>query len=293
MENFKTALMAIKKDYLQVVAENGFDHLNFDVEVNIALRLVENSFFDAIPLTKASPQSVAHSVFSAGAMGISLSPGNDHAIMSGDIGLSGNIIAKLHLTYKGLLFLCYEAGAISHVSLWVIRKNDKVKLSNDLNSKPQIHIEDLFGDRGDVVGALCSLCTPRGDYLNTLMTAAELEQVATFSRNHAGWNGVFADEFRKKQVLKRALHTMASAYHGRVANAAKYLTDESLDLYEQTERISMTDKPRHKGVEQQQVSSHQSQTRGEAAFRKQPTKIKRENKMDTYRNVQTKGLYIQ
>ena len=289
MEKFEKALRLVHSDYLQVIHENNFKHLNFDIEKNIVMRLITSSDDSRVPLTGSSPQSVAHALFSAGSMGISLSPALDHAMLIGEIASTGAIICKLHLTYRGLLHLCYEAGAITHVTLWVIRKEDKLSMSNDITCKPKLEIANLFGDRGDVVGALCTICTPQKDYLTTLMTAQELDQIACISGNPA-WHGVFGDEFRKKQVLKRALHTVASAYHGRVANAAKYLSEQDLDLYERTERKAISaSRP------QQKVSTptHKA-TRGEAAFKRPvPNEGAHQEARDVPKrqNVSTTGLY--
>lgn len=288
MNIFKTAVHSIEHDYRAIVASNGFTHLDFDVESKLALRIVENSIDGRFPLNKVEPSSVAHALFNAGALGVSLSPAVDHAIIGGEITeISGRAICRLHLTYKGLLHLCHEAGAISHVTTWVIHQKDKVRLSNDVTSKPQVDIEDLFGDRGPVVGALCTICVPNGDYITTKMTTDELNQVAIMSGNDA-WFGPFADEFRKKQVLKRALHTMASTHHGRLSKAAKYLSEDDMDLYERTERKAIS-APKQQRLQTKQSSS--KQTRAEAAFRR-PTSCAEEQKVPVQDPVQTTGLYI-
>ncbi|HFI9381216.1 TPA: recombinase RecT [Vibrio parahaemolyticus] len=288
MNIFKTAINEIEQDYRMIVALNEFNHLDFDVESKLALRIVENSTGGRFPLDKVEPSSVAHALFNAGALGVSLSPAVDHAIIGGEITeSSGRAICRLHLTYKGLLHLCYEAGAISHVTTWVIHEKDKVRLSNDITSKPQVDIEDMFGDRGPVVGALCTICVPNGDYITTKMTADELNQVAVMSGNDA-WFGPFADEFRKKQVLKRALHSMASTYHGRLSRAAKFLSESDMDLYERTERKSIP-VPKNQQLSVKQSTSHQ--TRGEAAFRRE--KDKNEEKIEPFQfNNQSTGLYL-
>lgn len=289
MQNYLQALYQGQDDYMRIINENKFSHLNFDVEASIVMRLLSNSFASRVPLTKTSPQSISHALFNAGAMGISLSPALDHAMLVGEISPTGEAICKLHLTYKGLLHLCSEAGAISHVTTWVIRETDKVRMSNDITSKPQVDIDDLFGDRGAVVGSLCTICTPNGDYLTTLMKNVELNQIALLSGNDA-WYGAFADEFRKKQVLKRALHTMASAHHGRLQKAAKFLTDSDLDLYERTERKAMMAQPK-------KLSSQQNaQTRTEALFlrREVPTveAQEAESAPSTQPQSKHKGLYF-
>lgn len=286
MQNIKQAINNIRDKYVAVVNDKGFDHLNFEVESKIALRLVANSIADRIPLTKVSPDSVAHALFNAGAMGISLSPAVDHAMISGEASKAGQLICKLHLTYKGLLHLCSEAGAISHVTTWVIHEQDKVRMTSDVTSKPQIDIDNLFGDRGPVVGSMCTICTPSGDYLTTTMKAAELNQIAVMSGNDA-WFGEFADEFRKKQVLKRALHSVASSHHGRLADAAKHLSKDDLDLYETTERSAMS-APRPRTQE-----STKQQTRGEIAFQRGTRKKEEAPITLNTPKAQTGGLMLQ
>lgn len=286
MQSIEQALKGIRDKYQAVINDNGFDHLNFDVESQIALRLIANSVSDRIPLTKVSPDSVAHALFNAGAMGISLSPGVDHAMISGEVSKGGQLICKLHLTYKGLLHLCCEAGAISHVTNWVIHEKDRVRMTSDVTSKPELEIDNLFGDRGPVVGAMCTICTPAGDYLTTTMSAKELNQIAVMSGNDA-WFGEFADEFRKKQVLKRALHTVASSHHGRLADAAKHLSTNDLDLYESTERRAISS-PRPQVKEKEQAL-----TRGEIAFQKGQRAVSSSVKPSVASSPQSQGLMLQ
>ncbi|CAH7365396.1 recombination protein RecT [Vibrio crassostreae] len=291
MQNYLQALYQGQDDYMRIISENNFSHLNFDVEASIVMRLISNSFSSRVPLTKTSPQSISHALFNAGALGVSLSPALDHAMLVGELTVTGEAICKLHLTYKGLLHLCSEAGAISHVTTWVIRQADKVRMSNEITSKPQVDIPDLFGERGPVVGSLCTICTPNGDYLTTLMKTVELNQIALLSGNDA-WYGAFADEFRKKQVLKRALHTMASAHHGRLQKAAKFLSDSDLDLYERTERKAMMTQPK------QFKAKQNAMTRGEALFlrREAPATEAQEAESTPAETVQppaqTTGLYF-
>lgn len=286
MKQYQFAINQIKHDYLNIVSENDFKHLDFNVESRIALRLISNSQSGRVPLSKTRPESIAHALFNAGALGLSLSPSLDHAMVVGEMSATGQAIAKLHVTYKGLLHLCAEAGALSHVTTWVIYEKDKVRLSNDLTSKPQIEIPNLFGDRGPVVGSLCTICTPNGDYLTTLMKADELNQIALLSGNEA-WFGVFADEFRKKQVLKRSLHSLASAQHGRLSKAAKYLSDDDLDLYERTERRAIVNSSR------QSEPNNGHRTRAEAYFKRTPKpEIVETPLTDHQETATTQGLYF-
>ncbi|EGQ7973488.1 hypothetical protein I7Z51_002410 [Vibrio parahaemolyticus] len=286
MKKYQFAINQIKQDYISIVKENSVEHLDFDVESRIAMRLVANSHTSRVPLSKTSPESVAHALFNAAAMGLSLSPTLDHAMVIGEMNATGQAIAKLHVTYKGLLHLCAEAKALTHVTTWVIHEKDSVRLSNDVTSKPQIDIPNIFGDRGPVVGALCTVCTPNGDYLTTLMKADELNQVALLSGNEA-WFGVFADEFKKKQVLKRALHSLASAQHGRLANAAKHLSENDLDLYEKTERRAIVNTSRHAA----QKSGYR--TRAEAFFKRadNPESVK-PSVIEATETATTQGLYF-
>lgn len=262
MKNILNAINAIEESYNTIVNQNNYSHLSFEVESNLAVRIFENNVLAKYPITKINVTSVAHSLINAASLGLSLSPQLDHVMIVPEINSSGQVLCKLHVTYKGLLHLCNEAGAISHITTMVIHKADKVRLSNDITSKPQIIIDDLFGDRGPVVGALCTICTPKGDYLTTKMSAAELDQVASMSGNSA-WFGVFSDEFWKKQVLKRALHTLVSSYHGRLQSAAKFLTDNDMDLYESTERKAIASQ--YKSVSSK--TSNQGVTRAETIFK--------------------------
>ncbi|BEI26306.1 hypothetical protein KKIDH5335_46380 (plasmid) [Vibrio fluvialis] len=43
MKQYQFAINQIKHDYLNIVSENDFKHLDFNVESRIALRLISNS----------------------------------------------------------------------------------------------------------------------------------------------------------------------------------------------------------------------------------------------------------
>jgi len=132
---------------------------------------------------------------------------------------------ELHITYRGLLHLGYETGAILNVQTWVVYTKDKLQLSAN-EQRPLLIIDNIFGDRGDVAGSVCIVAMSTGEYITSVMSATELDAIAVLSGN-PGWFGCFADEFRKKQVIKRALRNLPSKLHPRMAEASKYLAPES------------------------------------------------------------------
>lgn len=241
MENIKQAIDSLKDTYTSLVTRNG-DQLNFEREKGYLLDQLHIQESQGVKLNSVSAESIANALFNAGGLGLSLHPALGYAIVSLAQNPYGMNNGKLIVTYKGLLHLCYEAKALTHFTSWVIYEKDRVSLSSDVFQKPKIDIADIFGDRGNMVGAICTICTPNGEYLTTRMTAQELNEVANASGNLA-WYGPFADEFRKKQVLKRALKTMLSTYDGRLLQASLLLSTDDKDCAEGIEVPCSTQKP--------------------------------------------------
>lgn len=263
-------LLKLEKQYTAKAKQENYTFLKFNVESKLINRMADKLLAQKkIPINKIDLNSLNHALFNACSLGLTLYPPLGHTALSIEYSSSGTAYFKLHVTYKGLLHLCFEAGAISTVSSWVIHKNDRVQLSNDITTKPSIEIENLFGDRGPVVGAICTIMVPNGDYLTTHMKIDELNNIASMSGN-SGWDSVFVNEFRKKQVLKRALNTVASTYHGRLSSAAQYLSEDDMDLYEETEAITETKPKKDFNHYRQNAAAPVPGTRAEQHF-KSPT----------------------
>jgi recombinational DNA repair protein RecT len=82
--------------------------------------------------------------------------------------------------------------------------------SNNGVDKAPTHSQQVFGDKGEVVGAYCVVKLPNGDYLTEEMDKAKLDEVRATSKSTTGkgaqyspWN-TFPEEMMRKTVVKRA-----------------------------------------------------------------------------------------
>ncbi|KAB1179936.1 recombinase RecT [Photobacterium damselae] len=221
---FNASAEQIKNDFETIVAEHGHT-LNFSEECHHLKSIVIKSAQDPnlVSLFQATPEQLCCVLIEAAALGISLSLRLNHAMVKGEYDVNMNVTAKFHLTYRGMQKLCYATGRLEWINAWVIYEKDTVTISS-INDEPEIKIPSLFGDRGQVVGSLCTLALTDGTKITTHMTIDELNACAELSKN-SGWDSVFVNEFRRKQVIKRALSTMYSQYSNHIANAERYFIE--------------------------------------------------------------------
>ncbi len=74
----------------------------------------------------------------------------------------------LDLSYMGLLHLAQSSGVILWGQCKIVRANDTYQ--NAGLSKEPNHLSNTFGDRGEIVGAYCTVKTIDGDYLTEEMS---------------------------------------------------------------------------------------------------------------------------
>lgn len=115
----------------------------------------------------------------------------------------------LDISYRGLVRKAEESAGIAWIRADVVYSNDEFEYIS--GSNPEIKHKPLVtGDRGDFVGAYVICKTASGDLLPTWMRADEIEEVRQKSENPDGpyspWT-TFADEMRKKTVIKRGSKT--------------------------------------------------------------------------------------
>lgn len=219
----------LKNEFEEVCTQHNFNYLSFNEESRLLSNCINQKMEFAANGTVIQMNSVATVLLTAASLGLSFSTILNHLSLSvdtfnDDLNLP-TVRFELHITYRGLLHLGYETGAISNVQTWVVYTKDKLQLSAN-EQRPLLTIDNIFADRGEVAGSVCIVAMASGEYITSVMSATELDAIAALSGN-PGWFGCFADEFRKKQVIKRALRNLPSKMHPRMAQASKYLAPES------------------------------------------------------------------
>ena len=144
--------------------------------------------------------SLQNAIVNIASIGISLNPALKHAYL---VPRKGGVC--LDLSYMGLLHLAQSSGVILWGQCKIVRANDTYQ--NQGLSKEPSHLSNTFGDRGDIVGAYCTVKTIDGDYLTEEMSIAEIFDIRSRSEAFKKGNGPWKTdegEMIRKTVVKRA-----------------------------------------------------------------------------------------
>lgn len=114
-------------------------------------------------------------------------------------GTKGVYIPMVQGVYKRLR----ETGTVLKLYAAVVYANDR--FDYQLGMEPRIdHTPEIREERGEIIGAYAIANLPNGENEIEFMTRDELDAVKAASRAQNGpWSGPFADEMRKKTVVKR------------------------------------------------------------------------------------------
>ncbi len=154
-----------------------------------------------------NPTSLQNAIINVASIGISLNPASKHAYL---VPRDGHIC--LDVSYMGLKHLAEKTGSIEWMQAKIVYLNDNY-VNNGVDKAPT-HEQKTFGDKGEVVGAYCTVKLPNGDYLTEEMDKDALDQVRATSKSQASsyspWN-TFPEEMMRKTVVKRAAKYWPSA----------------------------------------------------------------------------------
>jgi len=143
-----------------------------------------------------NPASLRNAILNVAAIGISLNPAMAHAYL---VPRGGQIC--LDISYKGLVKLATDAGAIEWAKPELVYENDTFNYLGPCT--PPEHVADVFGDRGNPVGAYC-LARLKNDYMVEIMNWAEIQKVRDTSKAANGPWKTWPLEMAKKTIVKRA-----------------------------------------------------------------------------------------
>lgn len=144
--------------------------------------------------------SLQNAIINVASIGISLNPASKHAYL---VPRDGKVC--LDVSYMGLLHLAMSSGSIMWGQCKLVHANDSY-ISNGLDKAPE-HKYSPFGDRGEVVGAYCTVKTSTGDYLTEEMPINEIMEIGKASKSYnskySPWKS-HPREMYRKTVVKRA-----------------------------------------------------------------------------------------
>ena len=198
MSNFNVVEYVSQQEglFLPVVSD---ESVTWEKEKQFAIQaLTANDYLAKIAASK--PATLQNAIINIASIGISLNPALKHAYL---VPRKGGVC--LDLSYMGLLHLAQSSGVILWGQCKVVRANDTYQ--NAGLSKEPTHIANTFGDRGDIVGAYCTVKTVDGDFLTEEMNINEIYDIRERSEAYKRKSGPWVtdeSEMIRKTVVKRA-----------------------------------------------------------------------------------------
>lgn len=167
--------------------------------------------------------SLQNAIINVASIGISLNPALKHAYL-----VPRDKMVCLDISYMGLLNIAQKSGSIVWGQAKLVYKNDTYE-NTGIDTVP-VHGQETFGDKGDVVGAYCTVKLPSGDYLTEEMDIEEINKIKNSSKAQNGpWKTWFG-EMARKSVVKRASKYWPQTE--RVSNAVEMLNQQDGNIEE-------------------------------------------------------------
>jgi len=207
--------------------------MSFKKEAMFAIQHLKSNEF-LLKTARNKPESLENALMNIAAIGITLNPALKEAYL---VPRGGQIC--LDISYMGLVKLATDTGSVTWVQAEIVKEKDDFEFIS-MGNKPK-HVFNPFKDRGEMIGAYCVAKLSSGDYLTTIMSKTEIEEIKIKSSQAAKsgpWIS-FYEEMAKKTVIKRAsklwtkserLHSavdVLNAHEGIDFNVKKAYTPES------------------------------------------------------------------
>lgn len=218
MSNIVEFVQQQEQMFTPVITENSVDWAK---ESQFAIQLFQSNDYLA-KIALSNPISAQNAIINVAAIGVSLNPALKHAYL---VPRQGKVC--LDISYMGLLNLAIESGSIMWGQSVIVRANDEFKLTG-LSSEPIHNYNPFNSDRGDIVGAYCTVKTCTGDFLTECMSIEDIYKIRarseSFKRNSGPWVSD-EGEMIKKTVVKRGQKYWPKST--RLSNAIEYLNTEN------------------------------------------------------------------
>lgn len=201
MSNELTAYGAVKLGQQQFELIASKDKLvSWAEESQFAVQLLNKNAM----LQQCAPQSIQESITNVAAIGLSLNPAYGYAYLVPDSIKSGQQwvkVCQLRVSFKGLVKIAVDSGAIKFVRAEIVKENDVFTYNGPMAAP--VHQMNPFGDRGKVVGVYCIAKTPDGEILTDIMGVDDINKIRAAAKQDGVWAKWF-EEMAKKAIIKRA-----------------------------------------------------------------------------------------
>lgn len=200
-------IRGVEPECVQLVQSH--NAISIPAEMNYAIQLLCANKF-AVSIATQNPVSVQNALRNASAIGISLNPANKHAYLIPRNGPSGMAIC-LDISYMGLMHLAQSTGSIEWGQAKLVYEADDYQ--NQGIDKAPVHMYNSFRERGQLIGAYCTVKTATGAYLTEEMSIDQIHAVRgrseafTGGKNKKPPSGPWVTDYEemcRKTVVKRA-----------------------------------------------------------------------------------------
>lgn len=203
--NWPEVIESAREKFLEIQPEG----MQFTAERAFAIQLLKANDY-LMKVAKGNPSSLQSAMLNVAAIGLSLNPAKKQAYL---VPRGGRIC--LDCSYMGFCDMATMTGTIKWLQANCVYENDTF-IDNGPGHEPK-HQYSPFAkkaDRGAFAGAYCVAKTADGDYLTTIMTAEEINNIKgrseTGKKNTGPWVTDF-EEMAKKSVVRRAFKMLPKA----------------------------------------------------------------------------------
>jgi len=216
---FQKEIFALENNFNEIASHKLVD---FKTECHFALNLLRsNSSLQTA--AKNNPKALESAILNIAAVGISLNPVRAEAFLVPRGG-----IACLDISFRGLVKLATDSGAVDWVSAEVVCEKDDFTLGK-MGDRPQHNYDPFSTDRGAVKGVYAVAKLSSGDYQICPMSLKECLDIRDKSPAGRSGNGPWKDfqnEMMKKTAVKR-LCKMLPKTNTRLHTAIDILNNEA------------------------------------------------------------------
>lgn len=172
-------------------------------ECEFAKQLIESNPM----LAQCQRHTVESSIKNVASVGLSLNPIHGYAHLVPESKKYGDQYLKdcfLRISYKGLIKLATDSGAIKKVHAEIVRENDTF-IFNGVFNEPKHVITTPFNEtlRGNPIGVYCLAVDNEGGFITDMMSWNEVLKIKSKAKIQNVWNE-WLEEMAKKTILKRA-----------------------------------------------------------------------------------------
>lgn len=284
-----------EKSFTKLIEEKGYPVL-WKQECIFARQQITKSDF-SFKVASNNPNSLQTAILNVAAIGISLNPALAHAYL---VPRDGAIY--LDISYKGLVKIATDSGAIQWAKSELVYKNDRFVYKGPALA-PE-HEADVFGDRGEIIGGYCIAKLPTGEHLIEVMKREEIDKVRDVSKAYQKGKGPWVDwyeEMAKKTITKRASKSWPQTENReRLDNAIQALHESEGTVYtleQQAEFLSLIRDKDALGLLQFMRSTPENVVNGlfnsfEKGTKTEQKQVVRELEQKAYDDLQTYAVEI-